>query len=453
MRLSIVIPAYNEEDRLPSTLERILSGAGALDFEIIVVDDGSLDRTAAVAESMGASVLRLGKNGGRGAAVRAGVAASRGELVLEMDADGSVDAEAIPRFAGFLARHPGVDVLIGSRNARGSLVVVPQPFLRVFLGECFLLAAKSLFGWDVTDYTLGFKMFRREAADDVMRRQFDSGYVAEAELVVAARGRGWRTQELPVRWAEYGASKVRPWRESWRSLRGLAGLIARSARGVYDPAPGRHSYAAAKRRTTRLYRGLGWPALFARIRFFTAPYAGLEPHVPREGVILDLGCGYGTFANLLGLMAPGRRVVGFDLDEAKLRHAPRGLDNVTFRGADIRTAATESADAILLIHVLHHLGSYAEQEPLLASCREKLKPGGRLVVCEVDRRPYWKYLLGWLADRLLYPGDDIFYRFPDELAPLIESCGFQVDAIRSDAGTPFAHVTYVAVKREVPTSR
>ncbi len=447
MRLSVVIPAYNEEDRLPATLERVRRRVGASGCEIIVVDDGSLDRTAAVAESMGASVLRLGKNGGRGAAVRAGVGAARGELVLEMDADGSVDAEAITRFAEYFERHPGVDVLIGSRNARGSVVVVPQPFLRVFLGGCFLLAAKALFGWDVTDYTLGFKMFRKEAAGDVMRHQFDAGFLAEAELVVAARGRGWRTQELPVRWAEHGNSKVRPWRESWRSLRGLAALVARSLRGAYDPDPGGQSFSAAKRRTTGLYRGLGWPSLFARIRFFTAPYGGLEPHVPREGLIVDLGCGYGTFSNLLGLMGPGRRVVGLDLDEAKLRHAPRGLGNVTFLGGDIRTAVTEPADAILLIHVLHHLGSYEEQEPLLASCRQKLKPGGRLVVCEVDRRPYAKYLLGLLADTLLYPGDDIFYRFPGELAPIIESCGFRVDTMRSDAGTPFAHVTYVAVKR------
>lgn len=447
MQLSIVIPAFNEEDRLPATLERIRRSVGALAFEIVVVDDGSLDRTSAVAESMGASVVRLGKNGGRGAAVRAGIAAARGELVLEMDADGSVDSEAIVRFVRHFERHPSVDVLIGSRNARGAVVVVPQPFLRVFLGECFLFAAKVFFGWDITDYTLGFKMFRREAAADVMRHQFDAGYLAEAELVVAARGRGWRTQELPVRWAEYGASKVRPWRESWRSLLGLVAIIARSVRGAYDPGPGRRSFTDAKRATTRLYRGLGWPSLFARIRFFTAPYGGLEPHVPREGVIIDLGCGYGTFSNLLGLMAPGRRVVGFDLDEVKLKHAPRGLDNVTFCGGDIRTAATEPADAILLIHVLHHLGSHEEQEPLLASCREKLRPGGRLVICEVDRRPYWKYMLGLLADRALYPGDGIFYRFPDELAPLIERCGFEVDMIRSDAATPFAHVTYVGIKR------
>ncbi|MCM2304022.1 MAG: glycosyltransferase [Elusimicrobia bacterium] len=447
MRLSIVIPAYNEESRLPLTLERVRAALGASDREIIVVDDGSRDGTAEEAARAGASVVRLARNGGRGAAVRAGIEAARGGLVLEMDADGSVDAEAITRFADHFDRHPGVDVLIGSRNALGSVVVVPQPFLRVFLGGCFLFAAKAFFGWDISDYTLGFKMFRREAAADIMRHQHDAGYLAEAEIVVAARGRGWRLQELPVRWAEYGASKVRPWREAWRSLRGLAVIVARFLRGGYAPAPGRLSFSAAKRRTTGLYDGLGWPSLFARIRFFTAPYAGLEPHVPREGLIVDLGCGYGTFSNLLGLMAPGRRVVGLDYDTVKLRHAPRGLGNVTFRDGDVRTAVTEPADAILLIHVLHHLGSYEEQEPLLASCREKLKPDGRLVVCEVDRRPYWKYLLGWLADRLLYPGDDIFYRFPEDLAPILERCGFRVDTIRSDAATPFAHVTYVGIKR------
>ncbi|MDD5302165.1 MAG: bifunctional glycosyltransferase/class I SAM-dependent methyltransferase [Elusimicrobia bacterium] len=446
MRLSIVIPAYNEELRLPGMLERLRAATKAEEVDMLVVDDGSTDRTGAIAQAAGARVLRLERNGGRGAAVRAGMAAAPGELILEMDADGSVDFEAIGRFVAHLDRHPGVDALSGSRNADGSVIAVPQPFLRVFLGNGFLYAARAFFGWDVTDFTLGFKMFRREAALDVVRHQFDSGYLAEAELLVAARGRGWRVVEMPVRWVEYGGSRIRPLRESWRSFWALLAMIRRAARGGYDAPAERPSFAGAARRTKALYRGLGWPALFARIRFITAPYDRLEPYVPLSGLVIDLGCGYGTFSHLLALMAPGRRVLGLDLDAAKIARAPLGGKNIVNRLGDIRTEALEPAACILLIHVLHHLDSFVAQERLLTSCREKLNDGGTLVICEVNCVPRWKYGLGWLADRVLYPGDPIFYRFPAEMHELLARCGFQSETRLVHEGTPFSHAVYVCTK-------
>ncbi len=446
MRLSIVVPACNEEARLPGTLERLRAALAGADAEILVVDDGSSDRTAALAAAAGARVLRLVRNGGRGAAVRAGIGAANGALILEMDADGSVDLEAIGRFAAHFDRHPGVDVLCGSRNAEGSVIAVPQPLLRVFLGSVFLFAARLFFGWDVTDFTLGFKMFRREAALDVALHQRDSGYIAEAELLVAARGRGWRVQELPVRWAEHGGSRVRPLRESWRGLRGLAAMIKRSWSGDYDAPPERPSFSEAARRTKALYRGLNWPALFARIRFFTAPYERLEPYVPTTGLVVDLGCGYGTFSHLLGVIAPGRRVVGLDLDAGKIAAAPRGGGNVVNRLGDIRTEALEHAACILMIHVLHHLDSFDAQDRLLATCRERLEEGGRLVICEVNSAPCWKYGLGRLADFVLYPGAPIFYRLPAEMNALLARCGFRCETRLVHEGTPFSHAVYVCEK-------
>ncbi len=446
MRLSIVIPAFNEEERLPGMLARLGAATRGGEVEILVVDDGSADRTAAIAADAGARVLRLERNDGRGAAVRAGMDEARGDLILEMDADGSVDFEAIGRFVAHLDAHPGVDGLVGSRNADGAVITVPQPFLRVFLGNGFLYAAKALFGWDVTDFTLGFKMFRRDAARDVIRHQFDSGYVAEAELLVAARGRGWRVQELPVRWSEHGGSRVRPLLECGRSLRGLLAMTYRAWAGAYDAPPERPSFAAAARKTKALYTGFGWPALFARIRFITAPYDRLEPYVPASGLVIDLGCGYGTFSHLLALMAPARRVLGLDLDAVKIARAPRGGANVVNRLGDIRTETLDPAACILLVHVLHHLDSFEAQERLLASCREKLNDGGRLVICEVNSAPRWKYGLGWLADRVLYPGDPIFYRFPAEMKELLSRSGFRSETRLVHEGTPFSHAVYVCTK-------
>lgn len=233
--LSIVIAAYNEENRLPRTLRTWTAYLDArLDrpYEFLIVDDGSSDGTAAAVEALAREapqvrLLKLARNQGRGAAIRAGMLAAAGELILETDADGSVDIEAVPRFARHLDAEPGVGALIGSRNLPDSKVLTAQPLSRVLLGHGFHLLARALLGWDIVDYTLGFKMFRRAAARDVFARQFENGYVAEAEIVFVARRRGWMLRQLPVLWTDFRDSRVKPLKDSLRSFCGLARIVAR----------------------------------------------------------------------------------------------------------------------------------------------------------------------------------------------------------------------------------
>ncbi|MDP3999623.1 MAG: class I SAM-dependent methyltransferase [bacterium] len=206
-------------------------------------------------------------------------------------------------------------------------------------------------------------------------------------------------------------------------------------------------YSSAVREIKKKYKGLGWPSLFIKIRFFTAPYRKLEADVPRDGFIIDLGCGYGIFSNLLALLSSQREILGLELDMSKIKYADRGLGNVHFQAADITRAQIPSADCILLIHVLHHLNSYSEQEVLIRACYDKLKEGGKLIICEIDRYPWWKFILTQMADHLLYPGDRIYYRFPAELLSFLKTLQFNIQYQKSHQGTPFSHVTYVCEKR------
>lgn len=200
-------------------------------------------------------------------------------------------------------------------------------------------------------------------------------------------------------------------------------------------------------KTKQLYQGLGWPSIFTHIRFFTAPYEKLERLIPQKGFIIDLGCGYGIFSNFLGLAGSKREVLGIELDSKKIKFADRGVRNVRFMRADITRTALEEADVILLIHVLHHLGSFAEQEKLLVECKKRLTRNGKLIVAEVDKKPILKYILGWIADKLLYPGDKIYYQMPNEFGKLFRDLGFRVKMIKADGGKPFAHVIYVLEKQ------
>lgn len=242
MDLTIIIPVYNEEKRLPPTLERVLNYmlknyTGS--YEILVMDDGSEDGTNKSVERFinkypNVRLVGLGQNRGRGVAVRRGVGMANGDLILEMDADGSVDEEAIPRFVAYMNQHADVDMLIGSRNIAGARIVVAQPLMRRVLGYIFFTMAMVLFGWwDFRDRVNGFKMFRKRAAADIFAYQHETSFLAEAEIVYIAEHRGWKYELLPVEWRDSRDSRIRPFRESWRSFWGMFKIIKRGRQGVY----------------------------------------------------------------------------------------------------------------------------------------------------------------------------------------------------------------------------
>jgi SAM-dependent methyltransferase len=204
----------------------------------------------------------------------------------------------------------------------------------------------------------------------------------------------------------------------------------------------------AKKQVMKFYGGGGWSSAFTFIRLFlTAPFDRLEPHIPQCGYIIDLGTGYGIFANLIGLLSKERKVLGVDLDEYKIRHAYRGVDNVEFQLGDIAKIDIPQADCILLIHVLHHLDSPQAHAPLLQTCVGRLKQGGKLIIAEIDRRPWWKFILGNIADRILYKFRRPYYRYPESMLPLLEALPLQVTSEAMHQGTPFSHITYICTKR------
>lgn len=239
--LSIVIPAYNEESRLPQTLDILFAYLPSLNksFEIIIVDDGSRDNTVSVVQKMAEthpelSVMSDGINRGRGLAVKRGVLAARGEIILETDSDGSVAEEAIGRFVAAFDADSELAAVFGSREMKGAHIALKQPLLRVFLGYGFIYLTRILFGmWFVTDFTLGFKMFRRAAAHDIFAHQYDPYFVAEAELVFVTHKRGHKGIELPVTWTDNADSRVKPVRDTLRSLRGLVQVLGREILGRY----------------------------------------------------------------------------------------------------------------------------------------------------------------------------------------------------------------------------
>lgn len=232
--LSVVVPAFNEEQRLGPTLRAIIAHLDAVapGAEILVVDDGSADRTVAIATEAAASwprlrVIALGRNRGKGAAVRAGVLAARGRRVLFSDADLATPIEELGKLAARL--DDGYDVAIASRAVAGADIRVHQQAAREFMGRTFNVIVRALLLGGISDTQCGFKLFTRAAAHDLFSRATVDGFAFDVEVLLLARGR-YRVAEVPVVWRHVEESKVSPGTDAARMLVDVIRLRLRGLR-------------------------------------------------------------------------------------------------------------------------------------------------------------------------------------------------------------------------------
>jgi len=216
--LSIVIPSFNEELRLPVTLADISAyiRASKRETEVIVVDDGSTDRTADVANSFRGEIQRLRvisnkKNRGKGYSVRHGMLEAHGRIVLFTDADLSAPIDEANKLIAALADH---DVAIGSRALNRSLISVHQSVFREYAGIIFNFIVRAILRLPFVDTQCGFKAFRRDRCRVIFQQQRIERFGFDPELLYLARHHGLSAAEIPVRWAHSPATKVSMWRDS-----------------------------------------------------------------------------------------------------------------------------------------------------------------------------------------------------------------------------------------------
>jgi glycosyltransferase involved in cell wall biosynthesis len=241
--LSVIIPAYNEERRLPGTLRSVSDflSIQAYTSEIVVVDDGSTDRTEHVALGFKAGAIPVAvvnhpdrKNHGKGAAVQAGMLQAQGRYRLFMDADNSTGVEQVDKFWPYLSR--GVDVGVGSRNTAGSVVMVHQAWFKEMAGRLGNLVIQRLAVPGIRDTQAGFKIFTGRSATDVFSRLTIHRWGYDVEALAIARALGYKVAEVPITWVNAPGSKVgfgsyfQVLAEVWRIRRNLKS-------GIYGVRP------------------------------------------------------------------------------------------------------------------------------------------------------------------------------------------------------------------------
>ena len=234
--LSIVIPAYNEARCITEGLTAIarhLSSRG-VESELIVVDDGSTDDTAAKVVAFAKThpsvrLIRNERNLGKGAGVKRGVLAARGEYVFFMDADLAVPVEALDGGLEVLVRGEA-PILIGCRNIVGARIERRQPVVREFLGHAFTSITRRLLSPSVADFTCGFKGFRRNEARILFSLQRCNGWAFDAEILYLARLLGQSVHQYPVRWSHQEKTRVRLLRDIVLTLVALFRIRLRGKR-------------------------------------------------------------------------------------------------------------------------------------------------------------------------------------------------------------------------------
>lgn len=217
MSLSIIIPAYNEEKRIGKFLKSLTSFCrkNLSDYEIIVVNDGSTDKTEEVVKKHKVKLISYMENRGKGYAVKKGIFSAKKGYVVFMDADGSTRLKEILPMIKILQKNK---IVVGVRNTKESKITVRQPLHRVLMGKIFNNFSNFILDIGITDMLCGFKGFEKGTARKLFNPLFSERWAFDVEIMYRARKNGYKITPLPIEWADYKDSKMNVFTEPIRLL-------------------------------------------------------------------------------------------------------------------------------------------------------------------------------------------------------------------------------------------
>ncbi|HIH14728.1 MAG: glycosyl transferase family protein [archaeon GW2011_AR17] len=236
--LSIVIPAFNEEKSLEYSLQKIIDYGekNFSDYEILVINDGSQDATADIAEKFKAKKVKLiqnPKNMGKGFSVKLGMINAKYDLILFTDADLATPIEELPKFLKSIEE--GYDIAIASRSIEGANIEVAQTKYRQVLGKAFPILVQNMVLKDFKDTQCGFKVFKKEAARKIFPRQTLQRWAFDVEILYIAKKLGYKIKEIPVTWIDKGNSKLSPMKDSFKMFYEITKIKYNDLKKEYKP--------------------------------------------------------------------------------------------------------------------------------------------------------------------------------------------------------------------------
>lgn len=239
IKLSVVIPCYNEESRFQKGIDHYISYLKKQDYswELILINDGSKDKTLELMQSTARNnknikVITYRQNHGKGYAITRGVENARGAIILFTDIDHSVPIKTIENFYGYFGK--GYQVVIGSRRAEGARIVIRQYPLRELLGRGFTFLVRSIINWEIKDATCGFKVFKKDIAQKIFAKLTIYDWAFDAEILFLCKKLNIKVAQAPVVWSDARGTKVSLGKDVARSFLGLVKIRWNDLREKYD---------------------------------------------------------------------------------------------------------------------------------------------------------------------------------------------------------------------------
>jgi len=217
---------------------------------------------------------------------------------------------------------------------------------------------------------------------------------------------------------------------------------------VYFSIVGKPTLPANLKKTLSLYEDNSFFDLFSLIRAWDAPFSEVNKLVPKKGLCYDLGCGDGTQSNFLALSSDQRKIVGIELNGERVIEADKGVKNTRFQKGNILKVEYKKANAFVLTHVLHHLPTKNDQIKLLKLIKPSLKKDGKVIIVEIIRKPFLKYVFTWITDAFIVPilfehslhDFNFHYRSLEDWKSILDSLGYKYKISFPHSGKPFSHV-------------
>lgn len=371
--LALVIPAYNEQNRLPRTLDRLaeMADGEGLRVDVLVVDDGSEDETAARLlerpESSPSGNLSLAlihiKHRGKGAAVRAGMQRVSAPIVGYCDADLSAGPDAIMKV--FAHMRQGSDMAMGSRGLPDSVLDIRQPFYRERAGKLFNFVLRKLAGIPHRDTQCGLKLFRQDVAKQIFVRQRIDGFAFDVEVIALALSLGFTVDEVPIHWSHAEASRVSIVCDPLRMLRDVFGVVRPISRGLDQlGVPSGPALEQMIRSEDHHWWHVGKRELVGEMigRYERSP-------------CLDVGCGGGRMVELASKEMPS---FGVELSERALHAArERGVPGLAQAEAGSLPFRNATFGTVLALDVVEH---HPQPDMLMEEVKRVLKDDGVVIV-------------------------------------------------------------------------
>ena len=243
MKFSVIIPCYNEAQDIVKNVELVKSYLNNknIDYELLLVNDGSKDNTKEVIEAIpGVKALSYDVNRGKGGAVKYGIENATGDYVLFMDADLSTDLSAIDKV---VEEAPNYDIIVGSRHAKDSVIKKKQPALRVFIGWCCRVLVRMVFHTKLKDTQCGFKAMRIDAAKKIVKKQLIDKFAFDVEYIYIAKLNNLTMKEIGVIWSDDRTSTVSPFKSSVRFFKDIGFIRRHKKHYFFNPEDAKNSGA------------------------------------------------------------------------------------------------------------------------------------------------------------------------------------------------------------------